>query len=96
VDTVLGIVTNSRLVQLDPRPTAGDLREFRVTSIAVQEARSPESGELDLSPYEGAVLLVHGQQDGGWVYSAEVVDQAGPILTTVVLQIFGQNRRANE
>ena len=96
MDTILGAVNGGRFVPLETVPTAGELEELRLTSIAMQEARSPESGELDLSPYEGSALLVHGRKDSGWVYSAEVIDQAGPILTTVVLQVFGQNRQANE
>lgn len=53
--------------------------------------RLPESAELDLTPYEGKAVMVSGRDGGaGWVYSAQVVDEAGPILTAVVYQVFGQ------
>lgn len=34
--------------------------------------------------------MVSGHGSSGWIYSAVVVDQAGPILTAVVQQVFGQ------
>jgi hypothetical protein len=55
----------------------------------MQEARPPETGELDLSPYEGSAILVRGRDSGGWIYSAEVIDHASPILTLVVRRVFG-------
>ena len=36
--------------------------------------------------YEGRAIMVQGHDGGGWVYSAQVVDHAGPILTAVVAQ----------
>jgi hypothetical protein len=50
----------------------------------------PETAELDLSVYEGKAIMVHGHDGGGWIYSAMVIDQAGPILTAVVRKVFGQ------
>ena len=65
----------------------------RFTTIAMQAALPPESGELDLTPYEGKAGMICGHGgDGGWVYSASVVDEAGPILTAVVYQVFGRTR----
>jgi hypothetical protein len=46
---------------------------------------------LDISPYEGNAIVVRGYDSGGWIYSAEVIDEAGPILTAVVLRVFGQD-----
>jgi hypothetical protein len=60
----------------------------RLTQIAMQEARPPESDEINLTPYEGRAILVSGHDDGGWIYSAQVVDQAGPLLTLVTLKVF--------
>lgn len=50
----------------------------------MQEARPPESTELDLTEYEGKAIMVRGHSSGEWIYSAEVIDQARPILTAVV------------
>ena len=61
----------------------------RLTSLPMQAAQPPESGELDLTEYEGKAITVRGHDGGGWIYSAEVIDQAGLILTAVVQQVFG-------
>lgn len=89
----LGIVQNGEFQLLLPDP--GPLgRSVRLTSIAMQEARPPESGELDLSAYEGSAIMVHGHDGGGWIYSARVIEQAGPILTAVVQHIFAPESEA--
>ena len=51
---------------------------LRLTSIHMQEARSPESGELDLRPYEGRLILLQGRDGGGWLYSARLIRTFGP------------------
>jgi hypothetical protein len=60
-----------------------------LTRIQMQEARPPETEELNLTEHEGQAIMVRGHDGGGWIYSAEVIDQAGPILTMVVQQVFG-------
>ncbi len=88
----LGIVREKRFELLTPyHAPAGSVR---LTAIAMQESLPPESGELDLSEYEGKAIMVRGHDGGGWIYSAEVVDQAGPILTAVVWKVFGQEDNA--
>ena len=92
-DQFLGIVQNGAFQCLVPhRPSGGSVR---LTRIQMQEARPPESGELDLTEYEGQAIMVRGHDDGGWIYAAEVIDQAGPILTMVVQQVFGQVSEAS-
>jgi hypothetical protein len=86
----LGIVEDGRFQLLDP-PESHDL--FRFTSIAMREARSPESGELDLSGYEDKAIIIEGNDGGGWVYEAAVIDQAGPILTRVIRKVFEPERQ---
>jgi hypothetical protein len=55
----------------------------------MQEARSTESGKIDLREYEGKAILVSCQQiSGEIVYAAEVTNIAGPILTLVVKKFF--------
>lgn len=83
----LGSVQNGQFHQFALPPASGGL--VRLTSIHRQEAMTPESGELDLTTYEGRAIMVRGYGEGGWVFEAKVVDQAGPILTEVVRRVFG-------
>ena len=83
----LGYVANgefSILSPYEPFPYAP-----RLTGIAMYESRSPETMELDLFEYEGRVIMVEGHDGGGWIYSAVIIDEAGPILTMTVLGVFG-------
>jgi hypothetical protein len=34
--------------------------------------------------------MIRGHDGGGWIYSAEVIDEAGSILTAVVQRVFGK------
>ena len=77
-----------QLQLLVPDSLSGHFR--RLTSIQMQEARAPEAGELDLVEYEGKVIMVNGHDGGRWIYSASIVDVAGPILTAVVNKLFGE------
>jgi hypothetical protein len=84
----LGVVTNGKFQQLmpDPDSTAGK----RFTSIEPQQSVLPKDRELKFDEYEGSAIMIQGHDHGDWVYSAEVIDKAGPILTAVVQRIFGQ------
>lgn len=84
----LGTVQNGEFKPLVPDPGPITV-PIRLTGISMQESVPPESGELDLTEYEGKAIMVRGHDGGGWIYSAEVIDQAGPILTAVVQQVFG-------
>lgn len=87
-DEFLGIVQNGRFQHLAPHRALGG--SVRLTSMPMQAAQTPESAELDLAEYEGKAIMVRGHGGGDWIYSAEVIDQAGPILTAVVRKAFGQ------
>ena len=87
----LGIVQSGTFEQL--MPDASGPTKF--TSIEPQEARAPESGELELADYEGRAVMIRGVDQSGWIFSAEVVDQAGPILTIVVQEMFRRQRRSS-
>ncbi len=78
----LGIVQDREFLPLVPGRAFGV--PARLTGIPMQAAASPESGELDLARYESRVVLVRGHDGGGWIYSAEVVARAGPILSALV------------
>lgn len=82
----LGIVQDGMFQLLMPEPAPTGTPRF--TSIRPQEARSPESGELVLSAYEGSAIMIRGDDHGGWIYAAQVADTAGPILTAVVRKLF--------
>jgi hypothetical protein len=49
------------------------------------------SHEINLAEYEGKAIMVTGvlPERRGWLYQANVIDQAGPVLTEVVKEIFG-------
>ena len=85
---LLGIVKDGHFYVLTPHGGEGSM--VRLTAISMQVPVSVESGELDLTRYEGQAIMVQGHDGGGgWIYSAQVIDQAGPILTAVVRQVFG-------
>ena len=85
---LIGMVQDGAFSILAPAELAGI--SVRLTGIAMQEARSPESQEVDLTPYEGRAIMVRGQSSGGWLYSAEVIDEGGPLLTALVERAFGR------
>lgn len=85
-DRFLGIVKNGKFQLLLPENLAGT--SFRLTSIRMQEAVSPESREISLTEYEGEAIMIQGREGGEWIYSAELIDEAGPILTVLVRKLF--------
>ncbi|HWP49008.1 MAG TPA: hypothetical protein VNM22_17765 [Candidatus Limnocylindrales bacterium] len=86
-DLFLGLVQNRQFHPLGSKFPLGS--SVRLTQIQMQTAMSPESGELDLTPYEGSAIMVQGHGGGGWIYAAQIIDKAGPILTAVVKRVFG-------
>lgn len=82
----LGMVETRKFQLLLPETLAGT--SFRLTSVRVQEAVSPESREINLAEYEGEAILIQGRESGEWIYSAELIDEAGPILTLLVQQLL--------
>jgi len=86
--TFIGKVENGEFKVLSPKGAPSGIIKF--TSIGMQEAVPPETGKLDLTEYEGSVIAIQGHDGGGWIYSARVIDTAGPIVTALVLQVFGQ------
>lgn len=82
----LGVVQNGALKILAAE--SGASGSFRLTSILPQAAQAPESAEIALAPYEGLAVMVRGIDQGGWIYAATVVEQAGLILTVVAQALF--------
>ncbi len=90
-DRVLGVVENRAFKTLAPQGGV-----TKLTGIQMQAAQSPESGEISLEQYEGKAIMVQGHSSSGWIYSASVIDEAGPILTAVVQKQFAQEQFAQE
>lgn len=88
LEQFLGIVREGAFEML--LPDYAPAGAVRLTTLKVHESRAPESAEVDLSKYEGQAVMVVGYDEGDWIYEAAIVDQAGPILTTVVDALFGE------
>lgn len=84
----VGIVKkNGELTILNPAMPPGFT--FRLTESPMQAGHGPEVREIDLSAYAGRAIMVSGNLSGGWIWSAHIVDEAGPMLSAVVLKVFG-------
>jgi hypothetical protein len=83
----IGVVETGEFLIFDPPNVAG--KTARLTRIPIQASWPPESDEIDLAGYEGRAIMVCGREDSGWIYSAKIVDQAGPIITAIVRKVFG-------
>ena len=86
----IGIVKSGRFHLLAPRSSSLSTVGIRLTGIQMQEARTPESAELNLEKYEGKAVMVHGHDGGGWIYRAAVVDSGGPLVTALVMKVLGK------
>ncbi len=83
----LGIVKEGVLEILIPESEAGTMA--RLTTIFMADQRPPENGEISLKEYEGKAIMVNGHYGGDWIYSANIIDQASPIVNAIVKKIFG-------
>jgi hypothetical protein len=81
----LGLVSGGRMSLLAADDAT--VGEVRLTSVPVG-ADAPEDEELELGSYEATVVMVRGVASDGWIRSAAVVDQAGPILSLTALAVF--------
>ena len=88
LEQFLGIVRDGAFEML--WPDYAPAGAVRLTTVQMGKGRAPESAELDLSKLEGQAIMIAGYDDGDWIYEAQVVDQAGPILTMVVDALFGE------
>jgi len=85
---VMGLVQDGKFRLAVPSGRPGSFA--RLTRIPPQSSEPPEAGEIDLSEYEGSVIMVTGDDQGTWIYLAEIIDRAGPILTAVVERLSGE------
>jgi hypothetical protein len=80
---VVGIVKNGIFIEAETKIP------LKLTDVHMQEARTPESGLLNLTQYEGKAIMVSTQRaDGEWVWGAEVTEVASPLLTKVIKKVF--------
>lgn len=84
----LGIVKDNKFQPLETDSSLDS--SVRLTRISVVTGASPESQEIELTEYKDSAIMVEGTPSGEWIYEAEVVDKAGPILTEVVQRLFSQ------
>jgi len=85
-EVFLGVVENGLFKLLSPCTPLGCFA--RLTSIFMSAAIPPEAGELNLSLYEGKVIVVQGHDGGGWIYSASLVEVAPPLLSGFLLECY--------
>ncbi len=92
MEKFLGIVKDGRFSILRPHAQCCTVRLTRIARPASIAEELVSSHEINLNEYEGKAIMVTGAlpELKGWLYEATVVDQAGPILTEVVKETFGQ------
>lgn len=61
----------------------------RLTKIAMQEAQSPESAEIDLTPHNGRFVVLSGHDGGGWIYGAHIERSVGRDTTVLLRYAYG-------
>ena len=87
----LGMVKEGMLVILVPEAQAENA--VRLTEMPMQAAIPPEAQEIALKKHEGKAIMVNGHYGGDWIYSAEIIDLAGPILNALVRKVFGKSSK---
>jgi hypothetical protein len=89
-DKFLGVVQNGRFSILMPRAQCCTVKLTRIARPASIAEELVASHEINLAEYEGKAIMVTGvlPERKGWLYEANVIDQAGPVLTEVVKEIF--------
>jgi hypothetical protein len=92
-ENYLGLVKNKKFLLLIPESEAGNV--VRLTEMPMQAALPPDAQEIDLKRHEGKAIMVKGRYGGGWIYSAEIIDLAGPILNALVQKVFSKDIEDN-
>jgi len=71
-----------------PESQAGNV--VRLTEMPMQAAVAPEFQEISVKTQAGKAIMVEGRSSGGWIYSAELIDTARPILSALVQKVFSR------
>jgi hypothetical protein len=88
VGQFLCVVKDGTIVILLPESEAGNV--VRLTEMPMQKAVAPEVQEISVKKHEGKAIMVEGRSSGGWIYSAELIETAGPILSALVQKVFSR------
>ena len=84
----LCMVKDRKITVLYPESEARNV--VRLTEMPLQAALPPEAQEISVKKHEGKAIMVEGRYSGGWIYSTEMIDLAGPILSALVLKVFNR------
>ena len=84
----LCVVKDGKITVLLPESQAGNV--VRLTEMPMQAAIAPEVQEISVRKHEGKAIMVEGRSSDGWIYSAELIDTAGPILSALVQKVFSR------
>jgi hypothetical protein len=79
-------VNDGKLTILLPESESGNV--VRLTEMPMQASMPPEAQEISVKKHEGKAIMVKGRYGGGWIYSTEMIDIAGPILSILVQKVF--------
>jgi N-acetylmuramoyl-L-alanine amidase len=85
-EQVFGMVRNGGFYVFAPQHLEG--KTVKLTTAAMDDSQRPESNEIDLSMYKEKIIEVNGIYSGDWIYSARVVEEAGPVLTDFLKKVF--------
>ncbi len=86
IEQIFGMVRNGDYYVFAPQHMEG--KTVKLTTHGMQDAQPPESGQIDLSEYEGKIIEVSGDDSGNWIYSARVVEEAGPVRSDFLRKVF--------
>ena len=84
----LCMVKDGKITVLYPESEARNV--VRLTEMPLQAALPPEAQEISVKKHEGKAIMVEGRYSGDWIYSTEMIDLAGPILSALVLKVFNR------
>ncbi len=81
-----GMVRNGEFYVFAPQHLEG--ATVKLTTTWIEEPHTTESGVIDLAEFEGKIIEVSGHDSGIWIYSAKVVEEAGPVLSDFLKRVF--------
>ena len=80
---IVGIIKDASFIVAETNETK------KLTSVGIVEARTPESGVINLMQYEGKAILVFSQQvDDEWIWGTTIIDIADPLVTKLVKETY--------
>ncbi|HLP47520.1 MAG TPA: N-acetylmuramoyl-L-alanine amidase [Candidatus Kapabacteria bacterium] len=81
-----GIVRNGDFHIFAPQQLEGST--VKLTCSSLGESQSPENDIINLTKFEGKIIEVSGHENAGWIYSAKVEEEAGPVLSNFLKRVF--------